>query len=305
MNPRKPAPRWVSPLRYPGGKACMTPWLVDVFNSLNGTMDVEVWLEPFGGGAGAALMALEAHDVPEAWIVESNPALAAFWTEVMNDGGQLAARVETTTPTLAMFDAAKEIVTAALAGEKPELCELAFAAFLLNRCSRSGLLLGNVGPIGGKAQAGRYGISARFNGEALAQRLRAIAAYGSRFRVHEGDGIRFIEQLAGSGIEDEVFVFADPPYMGVGNALYAHGMCQTGHARLAAALRNCPAPWVLTYDAHPEVLALYQGHRVVEFEIPHTVNKQKIGTEYLVLSKGLTTPTGNPLGKGDYTAIAA
>jgi DNA adenine methylase len=68
----------------------MAPWLTDTFEALRWPMDVEIWLEPFGGGAGAALTALATGKVPEAWIVEANPALAAFWTTVMNDGPALA-----------------------------------------------------------------------------------------------------------------------------------------------------------------------------------------------------------------------
>lgn len=294
------SPRWVSPLRYPGGKVRMTPWLLDVFDRVVMPMDVEVWIEPFGGGAGAALMALES-GIPEAWIVEANPALAAFWTAVTSDEGQLAARVETTIPTLGMFQEARDAVGAALAGETLDPAEVAFSGFLVNRCSRSGMILPNVGPIGGKAQNGRYTLASRFNGPRLAERLRYVAAFGERFRVIDGDGIDYIEQLPDSGIEDEVFLFVDPPYLGVGDRLYAQGMDRAEHARLAAALRVATAPWVLTYDAHPDVLDLYPDADVIEFDIPHTANRGQVGTEYLITPPGLArfALPGNPLGKGD------
>lgn len=297
--------RWVSPLRYPGGKVRMASWLVEVFDRLVMPMEVEVWIEPFGGGAGAALMALEAHQVPDAWIVESNPALAAFWTTIMTDDGRLAARVESTTPSLTLFMESREIVAAALAGESTvDREDLGYAAFVLNRCSRSGMVLGNVGPIGGKAQTGRHSVASRFHGERLADRIRAVSAFGQSFRVFEGDGISYIESLTGSGIEDEVFVFADPPYLGVGNALYSQGMGPGQHQRLATALQEYPSPWVLTYDAHPGVLDLYPGCEVIEFEAPHTAHQQQVGTEYLVLPEGLPVPEIHPLGKGDWWAVA-
>lgn len=299
------APRWVSPLRYPGGKVRMTSWLVEVFDQLVMPMEVEVWIEPFGGGAGAALMALEAHHVPDAWIVEANPALAAFWTTIMADDGRLAARVETTTPSLELFMESRETVAAAMAGESTvDREDLGYAAFVLNRCSRSGMVLGNVGPIGGKTQAGRHTVASRFHGERLADRIRAVSAFGQSFRVFEGDGISYIENLTGSGIEDEVFVFADPPYLGVGNSLYSQGMAPEQHQRLATALQECPSPWVLTYDAHPDVLDLYPDCEVVEFEIPHTAHQQQVGTEYLVLPENLPAPDVHPLGKGDWWAVA-
>lgn len=297
--------RWASPLRYPGGKVRMTSWLMEVFDRLMMPLDVEVWIEPFGGGAGAALMALEAHNVPDAWIVEANPALAAFWTTIMNDDGRLATRVENTVPTLELFTESRETVAAALAGETTvDREDLGYAAFILNRCSRSGMVLGNVGPIGGKAQAGRYTVASRFNGEQLAERIRAVSAFGESFRVIEGDGISYLEELPNSGVENEVFVFPDPPYLGVGNALYSQGMSPEQHQRLASALENLTSPWVLTYDAHPGVLDLYPECEIIEFEIPHTAHKQQVGTEYLVIPEGIPVPELHPLGKGDWWAVA-
>lgn len=223
--------RWISPLRYPGGKVRMSEWLAEVFwrAAREGSLlDIEVWIEPFAGGAGAALMALDRYDVPEAWIVETNPAIAAFWEAVMGDGGELAAKVAATVPTLGLFEQSRELVAAALAGEDVDVGELAYAAFILNRCSRSGLVLPNVGPIGGKQQAGRYTIASRFDGPKLAARINTVTAFGSRFRPRRGDGIDSIEELNGSiGIEDEVLLFVDPPFPR--KSLCCGVMC--GHAK--------------------------------------------------------------------------
>lgn len=297
--------RYVSPLRYPGGKARMAPWLTDIFESLVGPMDVEIWLEPFGGGAGAALTALTGGKVPEAWIVEANPALAAFWTAVMDDGPALAAQVETIAPSLAVFQESREKVRAALAGDTMNSFELGLAAFILNRCSRSGMIMPSVGPIGGKSQSGRDTINARFNGQALADRIRTVHALGNRFKVFAGDGISFLEDLPTSGVQDEVFCFVDPPYIGVGNDLYAIGMDDDLHERLAGALNRLTAPWLLTYDAHPRIPLLYPGSDVVEFDIPHTAGSSRVGTEYLVLGPGMQLPKSNPLGKGNVHLLAA
>lgn len=307
MTTRASSDRWISPLRYPGGKARMTPWLVEHFDTVPSFMDVEIWVEPFAGGAGAALTALVHHDVPEAWLIEQNPALAAFWRTVLTDGHRLAERVTRTVPDLTLFTGSRELVGAALAGEQVPDTDLAFATFVLNRCSRSGLLNPNVGPIGGKHQSGRYTVASRWNGPALADRITLVADLGAAGRVQllDGDGIGHVEQLDGTvGIEEEMFLFVDPPYIGVGNALYAHGMTEADHARLAAALRQTPASWVLTYDAHPLVLDLYPGHGAAEFEIPHTANKAKVGTEYVLASRGLSLGGANPMGKGSVRQAA-
>lgn len=291
--------RWLSPLRYPGGKARMTPWLADLFWSQLGPMDVEVWIEPFAGGAGAALSAVRDHDVPEAWLVERNPALAAFWRTVLSDGERLAQQVESMVPTMSDFESSRDLVMEAIAADVlvPDPFEVGLAAFLLNRCSRSGMIASSVGPIGGKNQSGRYLLTDRWNGPALAQRIRAVAQLSNRITLHEGDGIAYLESLPGSGIEDEVFCFVDPPYIEQGNVLYAKGFDRAAHERLAAALRDADLPWLLTYDAHPDVLDLYTGHAIIEYEIPHTANTNRIGVEYAVCSPYLSMPQpANPLG---------
>jgi DNA adenine methylase len=91
----------------------------------------------------------------------------------------------------------------------------------------------------------------------------------------------------------------------VGNDLYAIGMDDNLHDRLARALNQLAAPWLLTYDAHPRIPLLYPGSDVVEFDIPHTAGSSRVGTEYLVLGPGMQLPKSNPLGKGNVHLLAA
>lgn len=51
--------RWTSPLRYPGGKVRMAPFLAGAFAAQWSVMDIEIFLEPFAGGLGAGLKLLE------------------------------------------------------------------------------------------------------------------------------------------------------------------------------------------------------------------------------------------------------
>ena len=156
MTSRTAARRYVSPLRYPGGKARMAPFLADMFAEQVSEMDVEVWLEPFAGGAGAGLTLLDADAVCEVWLTEKNPAIAALWRTILTDGELLAAKVEATAPDLPLWERSREIVAAAAAGQRDlDDAELRFAALVINRCSRSGMVTARVGPIGGKSQDGR------------------------------------------------------------------------------------------------------------------------------------------------------
>ena len=283
----KPSRRWISPLRYPGGKVRMAESLVSIFGQQWGYMDVEVWVEPFAGGAGAGLKMLYLEGVESLWLVEKNPSLAALWRHILEDGETFAKRVQATSPTLDLWTWAKTTIAAVEAGDGhvPEE-DIAYAAFLVNRLSRSGIVSGNVGPIGGKRQAGRWNLASRYNGDELAHRIRLVHDMSSRIVFHEADAINYIAELSDSGVEEEVMLFVDPPYIEEGAGLYEHGTLN--HAHLAHALRNCPSHWLLTYDAHPYVLDLYHpDYRVLEFEIAHTAHQQRIDTEYAVLSDNL------------------
>ena len=59
-----------SPLRYPGGKALMTNFFVNLFKE-NGLQDI-VYAEPYAGGAGAAINLLMQNKVDDIIINDAN-----------------------------------------------------------------------------------------------------------------------------------------------------------------------------------------------------------------------------------------
>lgn len=280
--------RWLSPLRYPGGKARMAGALAEVFQSQFGLLDVEVWIEPFAGGAGAGLHLLDRGVVDEVWLTERNPALAAFWRTVTTNEDEFAARVRACQPDMDTWHAARELVAAQEGGTQIADLDLALAALVINRCSRSGMVNPRVGPIGGKHQNGPWHLRSRWNSAGLADRITLIGRLGNRIRVAEGDGIERIAELNGTvGIEDELVLFVDPPYLVQGNKLYADGMSFDDHKNLAHALTNCAARWLLTYDSDERILGLYPGQRVLAYEIAYTANRRRVDEEYAVLSDNL------------------
>lgn len=283
--------RYLSPLRYPGGKARLSRYLADTFAAQWGLMDVEVWVEPFAGGLGAGLALLDRAEVSEVWFAEKNPALAAMWRTVIADPEAFATRVEQISPTLSTFRDATAAVEAVYEGDPVDDLTAGLAAFLVNRCSRSGIVAPRVGPIGGQAQSGKWTVESRFDGPRLADRVRHIASLTPSMRFLGADAIACIDSLDGSGVEEEVMLFVDPPYVREGNRLYAEGMTRGAHRDLAAALNHTPARWVLTYDTDPFVVdVLYPDRRVIEFDIAHTANQQRIAREYLLFSPNAVAP---------------
>lgn len=238
----------------------------------------EVWFEPFAGGAGAGLTALVDHDVPELWLADNSPALGAFWRTVLSDSERFAQWVETFEPTIETFYAARAAVRDACVDE----FRLAQAAFLLNRCSRSGMIRSDVGPIGGRSQLGRWKLDCRWNAPALAERIRAVNQLSDRITFLDGDAETLLEDLPESGFSNEVFVFADPPYVEQGRRLYALG--DLDHERLRDAVAALDGPWVMTYDDVPLVHSLYRSFDRFTFDMQHSAGMPKLGRETLVVS---------------------
>lgn len=290
--------RYVSPLRYPGGKATMAPWLGDLFIHQYGLMDVEVWMEPFAGGAGAALTLLDRDMVDHVHLIDANAGIAAFWCSVIAEGDNLAALVERTTPTLGLYERSRAVLAEP---EGADLFDLGYAAFIVNRCSRSGIIAPRSGVMSD--------VTARFNARELADRIRHVASFRSRMTVTHGDGIAHIEALDGSvGIEDEVLIFCDPPYVREGPRLYAHSLDDSMHRRLATALHATPARWLLTYDDEPVVSdVLYPDHRVIAYDIRNNAGRARVAREFAVLSDNLAVGdvTGlSPYGVTSYVRAA-
>ncbi len=90
-NPISKPMRFVSPLRYPGGKACLAGFLTDVIelNDLHGC----VYYEPYAGGAGAALRLLCDEVVSEIFINDADERVNAFWKSALNESGRFMDKV--------------------------------------------------------------------------------------------------------------------------------------------------------------------------------------------------------------------
>lgn len=69
------------------------------------------------------------------------------------------------------------------------------------------------------------------------------------------------EELITRYDKSDAFIFVDPPYVGVGDALYEHHFDDDQHRRLAKVLKGVKAKWMLTYNDHELVRKLYKGYR--------------------------------------------
>lgn len=236
--------RYLSPLRYPGGKDKISATLLSHFEASG----AEVWFEPFAGGAGVGLRALLTGAAEELWLAEADPAVYALWQTILSDPGELMGRIACFEPSVADFHNAKKQLDTA------EGIDLGFACLIVNRCSYSGMLTSGV--IGGD-QSGRYHVGSRFNARSLIERIEQIAEQRHRIRLIGSDGLAALEELPVTGMDQEVFVFADPPYIGAGHRLYRPEFGDSEHRRLSIALDQLSQPWALTIDKAASADELY------------------------------------------------
>ena len=153
-----------SPLRYPGGKTQLSPFVLDLAraNDLHGG----VYAEPFAGGAGVAWRLLLNGDMTEVWLNDIDPAIFAFWDTVVHRPDPLCERILRGKVTVEEWHNQRSI----LRNRGASALDLAYATLFLNRTNRSGILKGGV--IGGKSQTGNYKLDCRFNKIDLIEKIQ-------------------------------------------------------------------------------------------------------------------------------------
>ena len=194
--------RTASPLRYPGGKSAMTGLLSSI-RTLNG-LGSRAIAEPFAGGAGASLSLLYREDASEIHINDIDQAIHDFWWTIVNCPRPFLTMLRSKRVSMAEWRRQRDTYRRASGVSR---LRRGFAAFYLNRCNRSGIIM-NGGPIGGVQQTGRWKLGARFNKAELQARCAKVAEYRARIRVSQMDAIDFIEEHQ----HDHLFLFIDPPY---------------------------------------------------------------------------------------------
>ncbi len=251
-----------TPLRYPGGKGRLGPWLAQLLrhNRISGG----TYVEPYAGGAGAAIFLLSRGYVNHILINDLDPVVHAFWQALLNDTDTFLGLVEQTPVTIETWQ--KQRVVHANPDQYSST-EVGFATFFLNRTNRSGILTGGV--IGGKGQDGPYLLSARFNKADLVQRIRTVSSLKRHISLYNQDACDF---LAGpcAELSARSLIYLDPPYFHKGSQLYRNHYKPADHAGIAQAVVGIKTPWLVTYDNCVEITALYADCQSTEFSLHYS-----------------------------------
>lgn len=278
-----------SPLRYPGGKGKLEPFmemLIKQTGHCGGT-----YVEPFAGGAGIALELLEKGIVKEIVINDLDKGIYSFWKAILTQTDRFIDDIRNVALTMDEWNRQRAII---------ENCgrysyELGFATFYLNRTNRSGIIKGGV--IGGTEQNGSWKMDARFNREALIERIIKIANRKKYIHIYNKDVSSFIQNYLPK-YERNAFVYFDPPYFGKGKQLYLNFFSYDDHVRIERMINNqVNCDWVITYDDVQEIADIYQNHILRRFDLNYSAAVKRKASEIIIFKRLNMIPSVEQLEK--------
>lgn len=279
-------PATQSPLRYPGGKSALTPYVkrILVENKLAGGH----YVEPYAGGAGLALGLLFSGYASEIHLNDLNPSVHNFWHVAVNHNAELCKLIEKTRVSIKEWHEQKELYKRDIAFDR---VGHAFATFFLNRTNRSGIL--TAGVIGGRGQDGPYKIGARYNKDGLLDKLKKLDEFKNRIHLYNYDAADLISSTLPC-LPSRALVYFDPPYYIKGQNLYQNHYQHDDHRTIAeliqaAAIRH----WMVSYDNVPQIANLYPNRRNITYNLSYSAQRHMQGSEIIIFSDGLKVPAIN------------
>lgn len=278
-----------TPLRYPGGKQKLAPFLAELLqkNGLTGGH----YAEAYAGGAGIALELLFAGQVSHIHLNDSWYPLYAFWYSALYKTEQLIDRISNTAITVEEWRRQKEVLARQWEFDR---IDVAFSLLFLNRCNRSGIVHG-AGVIGGLGQSGEWKIDARFPKAEIINRIVGLSQYRSSISLTNLDAEAFIRHHLPS-LPQKSLIYFDPPYFHKADGLYYDHYTANDHQRIAHAIQhNVNRPWVISYDFTREVAGFYKNRRKFVYSLQYSAHSAYEGAELFVFSDDVDVPRTSSL----------
>lgn len=275
-------PRTINPLRYPGAKRQLIPYILNLIqcNNLNGC----TFYEPYAGSAVVGLHLLQNNIIRKLILVERDVLIYSFWKCVFNHTDELCNKIEEANIDIDTWFELKELrnVTSPI---EVNIVELGFAGLFFNRTNYSGILKAN--PIGGINQESSYKIDCRFNKKLIIDLIKGMSALHNNVEIYWDDAILFMNKAKKQLLKETSFVYFDPPYYDKGQTLYRHFYSDTQHKALASLVRdNKNFDWLISYDDDPYICGLYSdtGAKYCPFYLDYSVSggNRPTGKELLI-----------------------
>jgi DNA adenine methylase len=299
--------------RYPGGKTKIKDEIVGRikrYYEQNDCYDVCQYVEPFFGAGSVGLHFMSSSPIKNALISDFDPAISAFWGAVIFAPDALCQMVEEFKPSTEAFFSFKKLLTSEemhafrYSSSREPMIRIGFAKLALHQISYSGLGPMSGGPLGGVSQESKYKVDCRWNPDNIKKKIRKAHQILSSVDLYQGGCCEFDFSYAidlqkdkreweDSGVpvtyevEEPVFRFfyLDPPYYEKGGELYQYSFNEKHHEDLMRMLKRTEHPWLLSYDACPEIKQLYKWASIKEIDLTYTINAKKKGrvkTEFLI-----------------------
>ena len=282
---RSPLIRYFTPLRYPGGKAKLAPF-VKLLLRENGLLDGH-YIEPYAGGASVALSLLMNEYVSHVHINDLDPAVHAFWHSALFETNALCRMIRDKRVTAAEWRRQRAIHDDSRSSSK---LERGFSTLFLNRTNRSGIICSG-GMIGGVKQGGKWKIDARYNKADLVRRVERVAAFRDRISLYNLDARVLIRSLV-RRVPTRSLFYLDPPYYVKGkHRLYANFYEHADHATVADQITKSGRSWMVSYDNAPEIRSLYTGYRKLVYRLGYSAADRYDGAEVMFFSDDLRLPS--------------
>lgn len=269
-----------TPLRYPGGKSAIAGFLSSLIDKSNAP--IKTYIEPYAGGAGAAISLLLNNKVEKIVINDLDPAVYCFWYSLKNNPDELIKKIKNTAVTIEEWLKQREIYRA---HNLNNIFELGFAFFFLNRCNRSGIVKGGV--IGGLNQEGIYKLDARYKTKALITKLEKIKARAESIEVSNDDGKNVFNRYKNN---EQALIYLDPPYVRQGKSLYLNSFRDEDHKALASSVSNSASTkWIVTYDVSDLITSedCYRRNHIYRYSLSYSAQNKRRENEYLICSNSL------------------
>lgn len=263
-----------SPLRYPGGKSRLSKWILEIMQDNNIS---NAYAEPYAGGAGIALNLLLGGYVKKIFINDIDRAIYAIWYLILNDSENFIRAIYDVKINIDEWKKQKTILQNS---DDFDDFKVGFAAFFLNRTNVSGIIKG--GPIGGILQKGNYKLDARFNKQALINKIQNISSNSSRIFLYNLDACEFVKKID-KKIGQKSLIYLDPPYVKKGRELYMNFYNEQDHITIFNTIKNLKKPWIVSYDNSDFIKNLYSDYKGFDFSFRYfTGTSQKsFGTELM------------------------
>lgn len=289
--------RHKTPLRYPGGKQRLAPFIRELLLE-NGLIGGD-YVEPYAGGAGVAIELLLNGDVRRIYLNDSSTALYAFWHSILNYTEEFCRKISEIPLTVEEWRKQRNIFRSK---DHDVGFDLGFSLFYLNRCNRSGIP--NAGIIGGLHQSGEWKMDARFPKQSLINRIHKIAAHAHSITLSNLDAEIFISNCL-PGLGQNSLIYFDPPYFRAGQRLYPNYYEMSDHKRISELIqKKIKLPWVVSYDCADEIIQLYKRRKYFIYTLHHTANQSRQGQEVFFFSQKIKLPFGSAV-KGIDSALRA